>query len=253
MIDEDEDAQLFLEGSTLEESLPALLYMNQIADRQPKQNHKLLLIHSLHLLIRCDSKTLSWPTSPLLVLLEFVDPNVLSEGDDAPLEEGESNETPLHHLADLADPRDYSTHENQLILAKQLIDYGANVNAVSIPSGATPLHAACYSGSVTNLDFIELLLKEGADPNARDHMGRTPLMYTIQLAPGAAKLMLNWPTTDVSIIARSGEFYPDRVREVIAYFSHEIGLPGNPEKVQHQFLLQQWRGIEEMLGIRLHL
>jgi hypothetical protein len=129
-IDEDEDAknffQLFLEGSTqtLEESLPALLYMNQIADRQPRQNHKLLLIHSLHVLIRSDSKMLSWPTSPLIVLLEFVDPNVLSEGDDAPLEEGESNETALHHLADLADPFDYSTHENQVILANNSLATG---------------------------------------------------------------------------------------------------------------------------------
>jgi hypothetical protein len=35
-------------------------------------------------------------------------------------------------MADLADPSNFSTHENQLILAKQLIEHGANGNAVSI-------------------------------------------------------------------------------------------------------------------------
>jgi hypothetical protein len=242
---DEEDKRFFklFVDSTFEESLPASLYMNMIANRQSKQNQKFLLIHSLRVLIRSDLKMLSWPNSPLLVMLKFVDPDVLSGG----LQEGELRETPLHHLADLADPFDYSTHENQVILAKQLIAHGANVNALTSPKNETPLHAACYAGSVINLDFIELLLKEGADPNSRDHMGRTPLMYTIQLAPGAAKFMLNWPSTDVNIMARSGEYYLDRVREVLRYFSYQITLLDNPEKVQQQFLLQQWRGIEEML------
>jgi hypothetical protein len=58
-------------------------------------------------------------------MLQFVDPNVLTGDEDAPLREGEERVTPLHMLADLADPFDYSTHENQLILAKPLIEYGA--------------------------------------------------------------------------------------------------------------------------------
>jgi ankyrin repeat protein len=48
-----------------------------------------------------------------------------------------------------------------------------------------------YFDNATNLDFIELLLKEGAHSNSQDYMGRTPLMFTIQLAPGAAKFMPN--------------------------------------------------------------
>ena len=47
-------------------------------------------------------------------------------------------------------------------------------------------------GNVTNLDFVELLLETGADPNAQDHLGLTPLMCTIEVAPGAAKFLLNW-------------------------------------------------------------
>jgi hypothetical protein len=40
------------------------------------------------------------------------------------------------------------------------------------------LHFACYGYVVTNLDFVELLLAEGADPNSQDHLGNTSLMCT---------------------------------------------------------------------------
>jgi hypothetical protein len=137
-------------------------------------------------------------------------------------------------LADPAAPSDYSTHQNQLILAKQLIKHGANVNAVST-QGNTPLHEACYLGVVTNLDFVGLLLEAGADPNTQDPQGLTPLMHTIPAAPGAAKFLLNWPTTDANIATRSGESILDRVRSMIDAFS------------DCRFLVQQWRHIEDML------
>jgi ankyrin repeat protein len=183
---------------------------------------------------------LSWPNSPLLVLLQFVDPNMLARDEEMIV-------TPLHDLATLADPSDYSTHEKQIILAKQLIEDGANVNAVSLQKRNTPLHDACDAGTVTNLDFVEYLLEVGADPNAQDHMRLTPLMCTIKHAPGAAKFLLNWPTTDVNITTRSGESFLARVRIAVKYFSNKIARPDNPEQVQHQFLLQQWTEIEEML------
>jgi hypothetical protein len=152
-------------------------------------------------------------------------------------------------LANLADPFDYSTHKNQLILAKQLIEHSANVNAVS-SDGQTPLHHACYWGNVTNLDFVQLLLKEGADPNVPDHMEMTPLMCTAPYTPGAAKFLLNWPTTDVNITTPSGESFLARVRATITDISDKVTLPANPDQVQHQFLLQQWREIEGMLAER---
>jgi hypothetical protein len=150
-------------------------------------------------------------------------------------------------LADLADPFDYFIHENQLILAKQLIEHGANVNALSIPQDETPLHRACYTGNVTNLDFIELLLEEGADPNAQDQQGVIPLMCTTKFAPGAAKFLLNWPTTDANITTRSGASFLARVRSLITEFYDAIARPDNLEKVKHQFMLQQWLTIEVML------
>jgi hypothetical protein len=249
MLDED-DKRFFklFEESTFEGSRAAAQKMKKIAKRQTKHNQKFLLLHSLRFLISSsDSKMLLWPNSPLLVLLEFVDPNVMSKDEDVPLDEGEMRAPPLHLLADLADPYDYSTHVNQLIVAKQLIEHGANVNAVSSPQDVTPLQKACYTGNVTNLDFVELLLNKGADPNSQDDMGTIPLMWTIPNAPGAAKFLLSWPTTDPNITIPSGESFLTRVRMAVAAYSDVAARPDNPDQAQHQFLLQQWCEIEEML------
>jgi hypothetical protein len=72
-------------------------------------------------------------------------------------------------------------------------------------------------------------------------------MWTTPHAPGATKYLLNWPSTDVNIATRSGKSFPACVRQAIIYFSGQIALPANPERVQHQFKLQQWSEIEEML------
>jgi hypothetical protein len=89
-----------------------------------------------------NSEMLSWPNSPLFAMLYFVDPNGLFG----------SSVTLLHSLVDMADPIEYSTHLNQLILAIQLVEHGANVNAVSSTLGEKPLHKAYFAGNVTNLD-----------------------------------------------------------------------------------------------------
>jgi hypothetical protein len=242
----DEDMKRFFnlfQESTFEGSRAAARKMKKIAKRQTKHNQKFLFFHSLHFLIRSDSEMLSWPNSPLLVLLQLVDPNVLFGGEDSSL-------TPLDDVSFLADAFDYSTHEKQLILAKQLIEHGANVNAVSIPDGRTPLHKACFSGNVTNLDFVELLLEAGADPNAQDHLGTTPLVGTIPNAHGAAEFLLSWPTTDVNITMRSGASFLDAVRRAVEYFSDKVARRDNPDRMQYQFQLHQWDMVEWMLEDR---
>jgi hypothetical protein len=240
----DEDGKRFFalfEESTFEGSQAAARKMKKIAKRQTKHIQTCHFFHSLHILAHSDSDMLSWPNSPLLVLLQFVDPNVLSG------HEHQERFTPLHDLTDLADHSDYSTHENQLILAKQLIKHGANVNAVSRPEGETPLHNACWAIRMTNLDFIKLLLKKGADPHAQNHDGMTPLMSTKKFAPGAAKFLLNWPTTDPNITTQSGASFLASVRADVKYFSDQITRTDNPDRIQHQFLLRQWREIEVIL------
>jgi hypothetical protein len=228
------------EESTFEGSQAAAQKMKKYAKRQTKHNQHFLLFHSLDFLARSsNSRMLSWPNSPLLVMLQCFDSSV-------PLGE-KDNFTPLHQLADVADPFDYSTHENQLILAKQLIEHGANINAASTPHSLTPLHKACFSGVVTNLDFIEYLLEAGANPNAQDFQGMTPLLQTTPYSPSAAKFLLNWPTTNANIPTRDGVSFLVGVRELILIFSHQIKDPRNPDKIQEEFLLKQWREIEEML------
>jgi hypothetical protein len=241
--------KLFKE-STLEGSQAAARKMKKIAARKTKLSQKELLFFSLYLLIHTDSEKLLWPNSPLLVLLQFVDPNMLTGPDHEALQEGETRVTLLHLLAFLADPSDDSTHENQLTLGRQLIEHGANINAVNYPDGDTPLHIACFSHTTTNLDFIELLLESGADPNAQDARGLTPLMRTAIYAPGAAKFLLEWPTTDVNIIDRSGtSFLLAYVRDgAIKHFADKVAQPeDNPDRLVHKFLYQQWCEIEEML------
>jgi hypothetical protein len=253
----DKDKKMFFKlfkESTFEGSRATARKMKKFAKQQTKHNQNVLLFNSLRFLIRSKSEMLSWPSSPLLVMLEFVDPNVLTGDEHQPLQEGQSRVTPLHLLSGLTDPSDHSTHKKQLILARQLIEHGANVSALSIPQGDTPLHDACYAVNVTNLDFVELFLKKGADPNARNHMGLTPLMCTTTgsnvdaYAPGAAKFLLNWPTTDVNITSQSGHTFLAVVRLTDRNCSSKVALPDNPDQVQqHEFLLQQWREIEEML------
>jgi hypothetical protein len=183
-------------------------------------------------------------------IASFVDPNVLSGDEHEPLQEGEMRYTPLHQLADLADSSDYLTHKTQLILAKQLIERGANVNTVSIPQRETPLHQACYGGKVTNLDFVEFLLEEGSNPNAQNSHGLTPFMCTDPGAPGAAKFLLNWPTTDINVTTQSEASFYVRVLNTLLYFLEQVKIPDNPDRVQHQFLVQQWREIKEMLMVK---
>jgi ankyrin repeat protein len=107
-------------------------------------------------------------------------------------------------------------------------------NAVLIPQGKTPLHSACAAINVTNLNFVELLLKEGADPNVQYCLGKTPLMRAIVYASGAAKFLLNWPTTDVNITIRSGASFLTSVRSTFTDLTSRIA----PLDVHHQFLLQ---------------
>jgi hypothetical protein len=73
------------------------------------------------------------------------------------------------------------------------------------------------------------------------------LMYTIKMAPGAAKFLLDCPATDVNIIDRSGSSFPARVSEVAEYFFNLVALPDNADGAEHKFLYQQWCDIEKML------
>jgi hypothetical protein len=256
MLNDDNDdfrdfLKIFQESTTREGSKAAARKMEKIAERQTKNNQKMLLFQSIFILLRTDSERLLWPDSPLPMMLQFVDPNVLTGPESSkPFQEDlEIRSTPLHHLAYLADPINYSVHENQVTLGRELIEHGANVNALSFPGGETPLHLACGSQVTTNLDFIQFLLDNGADPNLKDDFGRTPLMRTITMAPGAAKFLLEWPTTDANITTRSGTSFLALVRGTMMKYA-EAKAASNGDyagKVAYPFVLHQWREVEGML------
>jgi ankyrin repeat protein len=106
-----------------------------------------------------------------------------------------TGETPLHAATAKAG-RPYYLHVVQL-----LVEHGANVNARTTPGqetgafmrdvrtkGETPLHrAAAYADVAT----IEYLLAHGADREARDAHGNSPLSWASEhLRPGAVLALL---------------------------------------------------------------
>jgi hypothetical protein len=99
--------------------------------------------------------------------------------------------TPLHRLAAVADDSDDEI-EYYLGLAEMLIDAGADVNApFPAPAegirkaslgGRTPLHFAVLD---RDMRMVEVLLKHGADANAQDGGGVTPMDCALLRSSGA--------------------------------------------------------------------
>jgi hypothetical protein len=152
--------------------------MKQIARRLGDQEKHDWTILSLSMLVRVDSARLKWLSSPLLVLLECMDPTTLPLNRVLSCLAGLTNPDAYPE----ADAHRFSAH--QVILAEQLFEYGVDLNGDEMAMPATSLHIACTSHMVINLDeFIYLLLQHGADPNAMNHDGEMPLTRTIPLAP----------------------------------------------------------------------
>ena len=102
---------------------------------------------------------------------------LLKNGADLNISGGASGRTPLHDLF-------YSKIEGSFTItkgkkyfkesAKFLIDQGADVNARD-RFGYTPLHLYCSKFHLGVQELVKALLENGADVNARDNYGNTPL------------------------------------------------------------------------------
>jgi ankyrin repeat protein len=95
--------------------------------------------------------------------------------------------TGLNYIAAQADPElkaqnDRKADEYKLTNSKNLLDAGADPNAADA-DGMTPLHFAAAQGSV---DVVRLLLDAGADPNAKSANGETPLYVAVRNTTPAA-------------------------------------------------------------------
>ncbi|OHB65020.1 MAG: hypothetical protein A2Y76_09445 [Planctomycetes bacterium RBG_13_60_9] len=81
------------------------------------------------------------------------------------------NGTPLHLAARAGKGVD---DETVVQIMKKLLDHSADVHATDKQSGCTPLHIASQKGRA---EAARLLIAAGADVNAKDNQGRTPLSY----------------------------------------------------------------------------
>jgi ankyrin repeat protein len=102
------------------------------------------------------------------------------EGDAARLRESLSSEPSLANTEnnDGLTPLGFAAHFGQKDAVRVLLEYGADVNAIShsklsfIPSN-TALHAAIAGNK--SIEVVEILIKNGADVNAIDSNEHTPL------------------------------------------------------------------------------
>ncbi len=79
-----------------------------------------------------------------------------------------------------------ATENNELNIARKLVDEGSDVN---LTLRFTPLHLAVKQG---NIEFIDLFLKAGANLNAQDYQGRTPLFLALEYnKPGIANKLVS--------------------------------------------------------------
>jgi hypothetical protein len=242
---------LFLDTQGDTDHTESVRKMKKIFHKESRLKRQAILICSLTILSQLPSEMLKLPTSPLKVALQSVDASSVMSYPGSNMDDGRGfTLTPLHCLTQMSDPSNTHMLENQCILAKQLIEAGANVNAHAQHAWnkSTPLHYACNGKSCTNLDFIQLLLNHGANPNAKDSDGATPLHYTKGSAPGAAKFLLTYSEkTDPGILTNDGRSFLAMVRYSIAECKYRASMPHNPHPEIVLFLVKQWEEVEKLL------
>ncbi len=133
---------------------------------------------------------------------------LISQGADVNQAQSDTGETPLHSALCKAG-RPYF-----LYVIKLLVENGADVNAKTIPGGEsgafmrdvrtkgeTPLHRAAAYGDEA---MIEYLLEQGADKQARDAHGNSPISWASEhLRPGSILHLLSFEGQSVGENSRA--------------------------------------------------
>jgi ankyrin repeat protein len=93
-----------------------------------------------------------------------------------------------------------------------------------------------------------LLLDHGANPNAKNSNGDTPLHCTMGNAPGAAKFLLTYSDkTDSDILMNDGRSFLAVVRRSITQGTDIARHPRNPHPETMLFQLKQLEEVEKLL------
>jgi ankyrin repeat protein len=77
----------------------------------------------------------------------------------------------------------------QLPICRMLIEHNANIFD-RMACGLSPLHAAARHGTEDHVNIMQVLLDHGADPNARDGAGSTPLHSVDTLPVEGTRVLL---------------------------------------------------------------
>jgi truncated hemoglobin YjbI len=161
--------QQIAENSTYDVSLPELRQL--LAQDRSVANARGHLGNLLH------DAAQAWDSERVALLVSF--------GADVNARNFEGGHTPLYYAAnhvDLSRPADGKA------VAETLISHGAEVNVQSGPIRGTPLHTAARRDNVA---VGSVLLAAGADIEARDIKGETPLRRALNCRqPGMIELLL---------------------------------------------------------------
>ena len=86
-------------------------------------------------------------------------------------------------------------------IARALLDWGADPNAVQDRSGEMPLHCAA---TVNNLAVAEVLLEHGANPNAKNENEATPVYYAVLSRHREFVELLVHSGANINVLNKSG-------------------------------------------------
>lgn len=137
------------------------------------------------------------------------------------------------HSSDGWTPLHLAAFFGQTVIAEQLLDRGANVNArATNQMKNTPLHAAAAGGQT---GLVELLLNHGADVNAKQHGGWTALHAACQAGRKEMALVLLAHAADTSTRADNNQLPLDlallggksEIVELLENFDPPLSHPSN--------------------------